>query len=390
MVDSIRTDCLYSGETIRNGTIGDDGQWNIELQDSDLNGIVQPNSDGAFVYNYNKTDNSGYYISATLVLRQPTVCAYYDNSDTTAGPHHYGNCSTISINISNGDHVFSYGEDQNNLINVTDNYSVKYNTTIMTTENGSYTFILKWDDSWNLTFDGLQRIDLTSSDDRVSNVNASFTADLEANTYYPTSIEFQKYTGNSILQLYWIRPGQSTEEIVPQENLWFDHYYGGKRLDLNVTCPAGYSLGEVEGEIFCHKTWGDGFRIEDEQWDDSNTNNGDGCNSNWVVEEGFICTGGSAIVSDKWIRCPVGYKSYNKFSQCKPENDKFTIIFYFTIVIFWIGMIKYFIKDYIRVYKLDKQNKYNRYLMQDEQQDEQMNNRIIENMKDKNHIEFHR
>ena len=341
-----------------------------------------------------------------MVLRQHTVCAYYDNSNATAGPHHYGNCKTIDLNIPSGIPVFPYGENLD--IYVTDNYSVKYNTTIMTTENGSYTFILKWDDSWNLTFNGLQRIDLTSSDDRVSDINASFTADLEANTYYPTSIEFQKYTGNSVLQLYWIRPGQSTEEIVPQENLWFDHYYGGQKLEFNVTCPAGYSLREVEGETLCHKTWGDGFRIEDEQWDDSNINNGDGCNSNWVVEEGFICTGGNDTVSDKWIRCPVGYKSFRYYEntdyvECIPETNRFDTIFYFILIVLGIGMIKYFMKDFIRVYKLDKKNRRERQEIQDIyeqeenmfedenfQKDKEMDNKKNEIKKDTNHIQFYR
>ena len=288
------------------------------------------------------------------------------------------------MNKPSGTLAFTYGENLD--IDVIDNYSVKYNTTIMTTEAGSYTFILKWDDSWNLTFDGSLRINLTSSVDRVSEVNANFTVDLEANTYYPTFIEFQKYTGNSKLQLYWIRPGQSAEEIVPQENLWFDHYYGGQRLEINVACPVGYSVSEFEGEAFCHKTWGDGFRIEDEKWDDLNTNNGDGCNSNWVVEEGFICTGGNATVSDKWIRCPVGYESFRYFEntdyvECRPETDKYDVVFYITIVVLMIGMVKYFMKDFIRVYNLDEKIKSERQINKYEQ--EECQNILEENQKRK-------
>ena len=232
----------------------------------------------------------------------------------------------------------------------------------MTTEAGSYTFILKCDDSCNLTFNGSQEIDLTSSVERVSEDNANFTVSLEANVYYPTFIEFEKYTGDSKLQLYWIRPGQGTEEIVPQENLWFDHYYGGQKIELNLTCPYGFSTGYVQDELFCHETWGDGLRIEDEQWDDSNKNDGDGCSSNWVVEKGFICTGGNIIVSDKCIKCPVGYKSFRYYEstdyvECRPETDRYDTILYFIFTVLGIGMIKYFMKDYIRVYILDIQNR---------------------------------
>ena len=209
-----------------------------------------------------------------------------------------------------------------------------------------------------MTFDGQQRINLTSSVER-GEVSDRFTINLSANTYYPAFIEYDKYTGDSLLQLYWIKPGQSTEEIVPTDNLWFDHYYGGQRIELNLTCPDGYSTGYVQDELFCHETCGDGIRIDDEQWDDSNKNNGDGCNSKCKVEEGYICSGGNAIISDKWVRCPAGYKHYRYFEntdyvECTPETENYNTIFYIIIVILTIGMIKYFIKNLIRAYKQKK------------------------------------
>ena len=219
------------------------------MSDSDLNEAVQVNSEGALVYTYNETDDNGYAIHAKLVLRQPVLCSYYDNSSSTNGPHFQDSCDTINLNRTSGAVAFTYLDNSSISQNIADNYHAKYNTTTKINEAGTYTFILKCDDSCTLTFDGQLRINLTSSTER-GEVDSSFTVNLTANTYYPTFIEFDKYTGNSLLQLYWIRPGQSTEEIVPTDNLWFDHYYGGQRIELNVTCPNGYSTGYVQDELF--------------------------------------------------------------------------------------------------------------------------------------------
>ena len=103
-----------------------------------------------------------------------------------------------------------------------------------------------------MTFGGQQKINLASTIE-TREVSDRFTINLKANTYYPTYIEYDKYTGDSLLQLYWIRPGQEYEEIVPKDNLWFDHYYGGQRRQLNLTCPPGYTASYVGNELSCNK-----------------------------------------------------------------------------------------------------------------------------------------
>ena len=344
------------------------------MNDDDLSKSVQPNSDGAFVYTYNIVHESGYAINATLVLRQQVLCQYFENPDPTP---HLGDCKTIDLNIPINFPVFYYGDDPNNPIPVTNNLSVKYNTTIKVNESGTYTFILKCDDSCTMRFNDSLKIDLTSDIER-GEFSDRFTVDLTINTYYPAYIEFTKYTGNSLLQLYWIKPGQNSEEIVPEDNLWFDHFYGGQRIDFNITCTPGYSTSYVDNELFWHKTWGDGLRIEDEQWDDLNTNNGDGCSSKCTVEKGYICSGGNAILSDKWVRCPVGYKNHKYFentdyTECIPETDDYDTIFYMTIMFLGIGMIKYFLKDFMRVYILDKHNRFARGNIHEIYQEENQN-----------------
>ena len=255
------------------------------------------------------------------------------------------------MNIASGNTVFTYTDTSNTSKSITDYYSVRYNTTVMTNESGTYTFILKWDDSCRFTFNGSQRIDLTSSVER-DEVSQNFTVDLMANTYYPAFVEFEKYTGDSKLQLYWIRPGRGTEEIVPQQNLWFDHYYGGNRIELDITCPISNVKRNLQSNQSGNETWGNGLRIDGEKWDDANTKNGDGWSSEWVVEEGCVCTGGNSTASDKWMRCPVGYKHFRDFEstdyvEWTPENDPYNTIFYITIVVSVIGMIKHMVYSFI-------------------------------------------
>ena len=56
----------------------------------------------------------------------------------------------------------------------------------------------------------------------------------------------------------------------------------------------------------CTEIWGDGMRFNTNStyWDDGNTKNGDGCNSSWTIETGWICTGGNSSTKDtcteKW------------------------------------------------------------------------------------------
>lgn len=46
---------------------------------------------------------------------------------------------------------------------------------------------------------------------------------------------------------------------------------------------------------------GNGYVETDEKWDDSNLFDYDGCDSNWVVEPGFICIEGSLTTPTKWV-----------------------------------------------------------------------------------------
>ena len=62
-------------------------------------------------------------------------------------------------------------------------------------------------------------------------------------------------------------------------------------------CPPASSLLSVDAAS-CATTCGDGLRHASESCDDGNTNNGDGCTNGCVVEDGYICSGGSVTSAD--------------------------------------------------------------------------------------------
>ena len=59
--------------------------------------------------------------------------------------------------------------------------------------------------------------------------------------------------------------------------------------------------------------WGDGLKMEEEQCEDDNTDSGDGWSSSWVIEDNFICTGGSETDPDTCTQC---------VNNTEPNNDK--------------------------------------------------------------------
>ena len=115
----------------------------MQLKGNDLNELVNQNSDGAFLYTYGEIDEDGYAITGTVVLRRPVLCSHYDNFNPSDNPHLNQNCDTINVSIPSGNTVFAYIDTSYISQSVIDNYSVKYNATIMTTEAELYTFILK-------------------------------------------------------------------------------------------------------------------------------------------------------------------------------------------------------------------------------------------------------
>ena len=103
---------------------------------------------------------------------------------------------------------------------------------------------------------------------------------------------------------------------------WSEVWGDGIRFNLNTTyCDDGNSLngdgcsstwsietgwncsgGTSTLKDTCNDICGDGKKYTSSVsfWDDGNTKNGDGCSSNWAVETGYICTGGTPSTLDAW------------------------------------------------------------------------------------------
>ena len=77
--------------------------------------------------------------------------------------------------------------------------------------------------------------------------------------------------------------------------------------------------------------WGDGYRINSEQCDDGNFNNGDGWSSACVVEPNFRCTGGSSTAKDTCTTiCGDGFRL---------GTEQLLTVHFLTVrlIIFWTG-----------------------------------------------------
>ena len=63
-----------------------------------------------------------------------------------------------------------------------------------------------------------------------------------------------------------------------------------------------WSGGSATTKDSCTEIWGDGIRFNSNitYCDDGNNSNGDGCNSSWSIETGWICSGGTTSTKDVW------------------------------------------------------------------------------------------
>ena len=80
--------------------------------------------------------------------------------------------------------------------------------------------------------------------------------------------------------------------------------------DTCSLCTAGfYSQGTSTPSSWVSK-WGDGILAGSENWDDGNTNSGDGCSSSWtLIEPNYQWSGGSLSNKDTWNLWAIGFYS---------------------------------------------------------------------------------
>ena len=106
--------------------------------------------------------------------------------------------------------------------------------------------------------------------------------------------------------MYW-KTNTIANQTIPANNLSFSKDAASSPYQLVVNCPTGYIPGGPSLTLWV-ENWGDGFKYGSEKWDDGNTNNGDGCSSDWTsIESGWVWSGGTTTSKDTWTFCTSGF-----------------------------------------------------------------------------------
>ena len=89
-------------------------------------------------------------------------------------------------------------------------------------------------------------------------------------------------------------------------------------LHLELHAQQGKTTSSA-GASSCYAIWGDGLKLPEEAWDDGNNYSDDGCSATWILETGFIWSGGS--ISSKDICLPIcGDGIRVKGEECDDHN----------------------------------------------------------------------
>ena len=170
---------------------------------------------------------------------------------------------------------FNSSSTTNRWLSLTTEKSAKIISTIKAPYTGTFTFNVAWDYYWSIYFDNVEYI-------HNSAYSGTFTASLIQNKYYLFYVEWYNASGSYEFSLTWSYSGQSSI-VIPSSYLYLPSLVYSSPYSVTVT-----------------PIWGDGLKISPEQWDDNNTDNGDGCSSGWNIESGWSWLGGSSSSKDTW------------------------------------------------------------------------------------------
>ena len=101
-------------------------------------------------------------------------------------------------------------------------------------------------------------------------------------------------------------------------------YSDSRCLKCEEADPKMITMKTEAGEDVCSEKCGDGYNMGFKSCDDDNRADGDGCDQECRVEEGFICTGGSIISPDK---CRDTVKPKYMITLLDAENSFLVIYF---------------------------------------------------------------
>ena len=156
----------------------------------------------------------------------------------------------------------------------------------------------------------------------VGGVEESTTLAMEADEYYFVDIIWRFAGGLSNIKLQWSYTGEETPINIPSTNFGMvSTTFSGYRTK-EVGWPEGKTEQTIDGITYWLISCGDGVVDHTEQWDDSNTDDGDGCSATWKIEEGSYWTGGSLTTPSTWVNCHATGKSASGNSCVEAWGDK--------------------------------------------------------------------
>jgi hypothetical protein len=98
-----------------------------------------------------------------------------------------------------------------------DHFSARWTGQVQAVESGTYTFRTYSDDGVRLWVNG--QLLINDWTDHAPTYDSA-TITLQAGQKYDIKLEYYEDTGGAVMQLEWLRPGQSTFAAIPQANLF--------------------------------------------------------------------------------------------------------------------------------------------------------------------------
>jgi fibronectin type 3 domain-containing protein len=132
---------------------------------------------------------------------------YFSNMDLT-GTTVSRTDATVNFNWGTGAPVSGIGADH---------FSARWTGQILAVESGTYTFRTYSDDGVRLWVNG--QLLINNWTDHAPTYDTA-TITLQAGQRYDLKVEYYENAGGAVMQLEWLRPGQSTFGTIPQTNLF--------------------------------------------------------------------------------------------------------------------------------------------------------------------------
>lgn len=132
---------------------------------------------------------------------------YFDNEDFT----------NLKLTRTDATVDFNWGFDSPDPVINSETFSIRWTGQITVPTTGNYVFVTQSDDGIRLWLGNQLMIDNLVPHPVTEDRSAAIT--LTAGQSYNLRLEYFELTANAIIRLLWIRPGQTSPEIIPSANL---------------------------------------------------------------------------------------------------------------------------------------------------------------------------